>query len=413
MPVLLQTTDLREGMRLAKTLVAGSETILPKDKALNRKDIISLRSRFPTLQVAVEDERLDEEVSFQDDTHEANVSTYVRKHFTNTVHDAHRALETTNTLRGTDLRVLESAVAEIIRFLHENPVKWALLADNSDLRATAHAGNSFYLAMVLGEAVRSYFVSASLSPRNKQRSNSIRTPDLSKLGIAALFMDVSLWGHDLGVSDDRPLTDAERYFLTNHPLASAKILPSEAGPLAFEAIINHHENFNGTGYPRQLSESSVPLFARILRIADAYSTATSWRQQNKARCPVIAHWEMTCGRYEEFFDPILLKIFQSVVQPYPIGAKLRLNCGRHGVVVRHGQIHGLLPEIIIAFDEDNEPLPAKKLQGPYRLDSHPEIRVISYAGTDLSLVYGDQPVFTEEEIHRPCDFDTMFDSHYP
>ena len=366
--------------------------------------------------MAVADPLLDDAVTFQNDTHEAAVSDHVRRQFACTVQQAHQTLATDASLRGMDLRAIETAITEIISFLRDNPVTWALLADNDtgDQRFAEQAGNVFYLSMVLGNAVRGYILDAKERPKRRRVSRSRRKPpDLAPLGLAALLQDMSLWTACPDLEHPGPLTPDQRELVYHHPKLSAEMLPEDTNPAVVAAIREHHENHNGTGYPRQFAGREISLVARVLRIADAYSAATSKRPRHPAKSQVATFWEMTCGPYAEFYDPVILKVFQAVVQPYPIGAKVRLACGRYGVVVRYGRLHGLLPELVIAFDEDNKPLPRRLLDGPYRLDQHPEIRITSFHGEDLTGVYGSEAIFDNGSPVPPHSFETMFESCFP
>ena len=131
-------------------------------------------------------------------------------------------------------------------------------------------------------------------------------------------------------------------------MKGAKIL-SRIKPLKTIApiIIHHHENYDGSGYPYGLKGDEIHILARVLRIADAYSAATADQVYSEACSPVRALWEMTWGPVSQFYDPIVMKLFASLVQPYPIGAKVQLNSGYTGVVVRYGHESPFLPEIII------------------------------------------------------------------
>ena len=62
-----------------------------------------------------------------------------------------------------------------------------------------------------------------------------------------------------------------------HPIFSARLLESmaEAGQIDGEAILHHHENLDGTGYPYGLVWEDIGLNARILRVADSFTTMTS------------------------------------------------------------------------------------------------------------------------------------------
>jgi hypothetical protein len=201
--------------------------------------------------------------------------------------------------------------------------------------------------------------------------------------------------------------------VAEHPAASVAALPPDTPEAVTEVILRHHENMDGTGYPGGLSGEAIPLFARILRVTDAFDAATSRRVFREAKSPPRALWEMTIGPYAQFYDPVVLKIFGSVVQPFPIGAKLRLACGRYGVVVRFGERYSLLPEIIIAFDEHGKRLPRHRLEGPYKLDCRTDIRIAAYDNEDISDIYNSTNWYANVEMPYPASFETLFESMYP
>lgn len=78
-------------------------------------------------------------------------------------------------------------------------------------------------------------------------------------------------------------------------------------PLA-ESVVAHHERWDGTGYPKGLKGEEIPLFARIMAIADAYDAMTRDRPYRKAMAHSAALKEIAdCSGSQ--FDPELAKIF--------------------------------------------------------------------------------------------------------
>jgi hypothetical protein len=402
-------------MRLARALVAARRLILPEGKVLNSADVDLLIRRHPSVHAYVVDPILDESVQFDDDSRDKAVANYARRKFTSAVKQAQESLRTPASVAGMDVRAIEAAIVEIVQFLRDHPTAWAVVVGNEQggSQLSEHAGNVFYLALVLGNAVRESVISARRKNKRYLLPPSARpAPALAPLGLAALFMDISLWQLHQEVGYEDPLTPQQRELVLEHPRASAEMLPESVDPLTHCAVLCHHENHDGSGYPRMLAGDDIHLYARLLRVADAYSAATRVQTQRQAKSTIRAMWEMVAGPYAAFYDPIILKVFQAVVQPYPIGAKVQLTCGRYAVVVRHGRRHGLLPEIIIAFDEDGKPLPRRSLVGPCSLDQHPELRIMSFAGEDLTDVYGDAPVYGAE-LPNPAAFHNLIESSFP
>jgi HD-GYP domain-containing protein (c-di-GMP phosphodiesterase class II) len=91
--------------------------------------------------------------------------------------------------------------------------------------------------------------------------------------------------HDLGklaipeeiLRKPGPLTEAERLVLERHPQIGFRMLDSLGVEPVADWILHHHERWDGTGYPDQLSRNDIPLGARILFVADAYDAMTTDR----------------------------------------------------------------------------------------------------------------------------------------
>jgi len=127
--------------------------------------------------------------------------------------------------------------------------------------------------------------------------------------------------HDIGkIEIDRNLLNKadilnEREFNTiqQHCRWGSEII--KAVPLLAQTtgiILHHHENYNGTGYPHGLSGESIPLLARIIRIADSYDAMTSNRPYRKAMSNEKALEELKrCSG--TMFDPKLVPYFINII----------------------------------------------------------------------------------------------------
>lgn len=104
--------------------------------------------------------------------------------------------------------------------------------------------------------------------------------------------------HDLGKVNIDPnvlnkpgkLNDTEMQHIKTHPYQGYKIL-KEANALSEECaiiVLQHHEAFNGTGYPRRLKRDEIHSYGQICAIADIYDALTSERSYKKAMPPFEA-----------------------------------------------------------------------------------------------------------------------------
>lgn len=112
-----------------------------------------------------------------------------------------------------------------------------------------------------------------------------------------------------------PLTEAEWLIMKTHPQMGADIIgddPSEILRLAAVVALNHHEKWDGSGYPKGLRGEEIPLAARIVAIADVFDALTSQRPY-KAAWPLdkaLALIQESSGKH---FDPQLVPLFIGII----------------------------------------------------------------------------------------------------
>lgn len=146
--------------------------------------------------------------------------------------------------------------------------------------------------------------------------------------------------HDIGklkipnevITKPGKLTDKEFQLIQMHPQLGYDILKNKLLDDRIKtAALQHHERFDGKGYPQHLSGSSIDYFASIVTIADVYDAMTSDRCYRKGICPfeVIAHLE----EQKDLYEPGVLYLFmRRTVEAY-INTEVLLSNGERGKVV--------------------------------------------------------------------------------
>ncbi|HMB70146.1 MAG TPA: HD domain-containing phosphohydrolase [bacterium] len=101
----------------------------------------------------------------------------------------------------------------------------------------------------------------------------------AKVHYAAILRDVGMTRLPEGAyKKPLALTDRDRALIRMHPEEGARVLRSiEFLPDVFDIILAHHEEPDGTGYPRGLRDAGIPLGARILGVVDAYDALRTGR----------------------------------------------------------------------------------------------------------------------------------------
>lgn len=110
--------------------------------------------------------------------------------------------------------------------------------------------------------------------------------DLSLLKKSAILHDIGKIGiPDAILLKDSKLSDAEFSEIKKHPEIGANIVQQVQGfsemTVVIEGIMYHHERYDGYGYPTGIKENNIPLFGRIIAVADAFDAMTSNRPYRK------------------------------------------------------------------------------------------------------------------------------------
>lgn len=109
-----------------------------------------------------------------------------------------------------------------------------------------------------------------------------------------------------------PLTKQERTLVGGHPQTGYDIFKNAESPIlraCGEIALSHHERFDGKGYPNGLKGSDIPIFGRIVALADCFDAYTSWRTY-KAAFPFEEAVSMVMSEAGAHFDPKVVMAFK-------------------------------------------------------------------------------------------------------
>jgi HD-GYP domain-containing protein (c-di-GMP phosphodiesterase class II) len=419
MPILVHVNELEPGMRLMQAVQRDRMTLLPGGKILEEWEINSLRRRDPDLAVLVGDPVLDEWVEFEDTSHDAEVARTVNRQMGRLMGCVRRKLSSKTALESSDIVGLQQAIHDVMQYITDNPVAAGMLVRFGDANdyLQEHTGNVFYISLLLGNAIREYIYRERMRNTRVGQLSVRYGMNLTPLALGCLFHDIGMLTLEHLYQEPGPLPPEAQALIREHPDAGAEMLPREFDAVARMVVRTHHENMDGSGYPKGIRGEHLHVFSRVIRVADALDAATSARVYEKAKSTARVLWEIQAGPFRGHYDPAITKILIGVIQPFPIGAKVRLNCGRYGVVVRHNRKSPYRPQVVIAFDEEGRKLRKRDLEPPIDLVSYPEVHLTEFAGEDLSYLYhsppGDDDVWGSPEPVSEGLERTLFDFEYP
>ncbi|MEM7811992.1 MAG: HD domain-containing phosphohydrolase [Planctomycetota bacterium] len=148
------------------------------------------------------------------------------------------------------------------------------------------------------------------------------------LGISGLVHD---WGMVLVPEEvrnaPRQLTAAEMLEIKKHPIYSLEILQKVSALPKIVSVVAYqvHERFNGRGYPRGRRGNSIPLFARILQVADAFVGMTSDRPHRPPFMRYAAMEGLLHMARERSVDPDIVRALLQVQTLFPLGSFVTLS----------------------------------------------------------------------------------------
>lgn len=238
-------------------------------------------------------------------------------------------------------------VKEMLDLLRQNKnetIQLILLGEWVERKLSVSAVNCMILAAVIGTTMR------------------LASHRLLQLATSALLHDVGMLRVDREIlRKEGKLSEAELAKMKAHSVTGYQIIsrdmkyPEEIAQVALQ----HHEHWDGRGYPRGLKGEEINPFARVVAVADAYEAMVSERPYRNSMIGYSAMKAVLSdnGRH---FDPQVLKAFLESMGVFPIGSIVQLNNAGIGRVVENHAEAPLRPKIELLIDEFGNHLEGKE-----------------------------------------------------
>ena len=197
------------------------------------------------------------------------------------------------------------------------------------------------------------------------RKIGYKEADLSNLGLAALLENVGYVVLPPGMMDEpTSLTAIEEHEVHQHSQYGYQILNEYTSviPEIAMTILDHHERWDGSGYPRGLKSNDISHYARILAVTDIYYALVSRRPHRQRYLPHEAI-EFIMAYSGELFDPELVRLFTKLVPLYPTGIMVNINTGESGIISNAKP--GFIGRPVVRICRDKY---FKELAKPYDMD---------------------------------------------
>jgi len=242
--------------------------------------------------------------------------------------------------RTVDLQPVRGTVRRVVASVRRNERAFTSLLrlKTLDTYTYTHSINSCVLSIILAQ-------------------HSDRADQAEIIGLGALAHDIGkvLLPEDV-LRKPGHLTADEWSMVKQHPSVGLEIvrLSPETQEPAIEAIGQHHERLDGSGYPAGLRDMEIAPPGRIVAVADVYDAMTSARPYHQPIAPHDAmRWIFQHGG--DLFDPHLVRAFVQAVGLFPVGTLVRLTAGELAVVIGINPLALQRPTVLIVPDLSRGP----------------------------------------------------------
>lgn len=249
-------------------------------------------------------------------------------------------------------------VRDIEKNLHQRPLETVQQASKLVQKIADSILSAPELAIqVMGDKLGGedmYFHALNVTMLSMMMARDLKLPPevVGVLGVGALL-------HDIGRKEipdkillkTEPLTQSERNFYELHPgygVEMGKRMHLASATLAI--IGQHHELFDGTGFPNKLKGEAIHLLSRIVVIANYYDELCNPQQIADALTPHEA-LSLMFAKLRGKFDPKLLSAFIRCLGVYPPGTIVQLSNGFIGMVSTVNTVRPMKP-IVVIYDAD-------------------------------------------------------------
>lgn len=173
--------------------------------------------------------------------------------------------------------------------------------------------------------------------------------DIKILGTSAILHDIGkLFIPDSILNKSSKLSEAEFKIMKSHSMLGYNLLRDSniKNDVILNAVLTHHERFNGNGYPFRLKGYKISEFARIIAICDVFDAVTSNRVYKQKENPLEGLRVIFDDSYNGL-DPYLCKVFLNNVIIAYCGSKAVLNDGSVGKIIKIIPEHPTKPWVAV------------------------------------------------------------------
>jgi HD-GYP domain-containing protein (c-di-GMP phosphodiesterase class II) len=251
-----------------------------------------------------------------------------------------RAMDNIRSGGELQIDIIQKQVITVVEGISNNPDAYLLLTKlkGKDDYTYHHMISCSILATALGKEL------------------GLSKDEVEELAIGILLFDIGKIKLPSDIlTKTESLNDEEHQMIKAHVADSVALLSKTEGVSSstIEIAQNHHERYDGNGYPNGKKGEEIPLFACIAGLVDCYHAMTSERVFAKG----MKHGEVVNQLYLRRnidFNEELVEHFIQCLGSYPAGTLVELSTGEVCVVIEQNKVRRLRPKVMVLLNKDKK-----------------------------------------------------------
>lgn len=326
----LLISQLKEGMKLAKDVILkDGRLLLLKGFTIKPRYIQKLKA-YKVEKVLVEDELVPVDTIAEERIYEdafTNIKT---------------VMDCVRTGEKADIETLRATVDDMVHYILNDDMVFMCLTGIRDI-------DNYTFLHCVDVCIYSVITAKALN---------MSLDEIKEVAMAAILHDIGKCKIPLEIlNKPDKLSEEEFFIIKNHAIYGMDILKNTPGLATriSKIVCQHHEKWDGTGYPLGLKNFDIDRSARIVAVADVYDALTANRVYRKRYMPHEAA-EYLMAQSELHFDPKILKVFIDSIAVYPQDIVVMLNTGEIAKVLPARGIHSMRPKVSVITKKDGPPI---------------------------------------------------------
>lgn len=240
--------------------------------------------------------------------------------------------------KAINVEIAKKSVADCVQSIIKSPdaLMWLTQLKERDEYTSQHSMNVCILSITLGRQI------------------NLPEYELEELGLCGMMHDMGKMKIPLEILNKPGRFEPEEFaIMKSHTTLGWKLLMSQSGMpgSVIDTAYGHHERLDGKGYPRGLTDEQIPLYARIVSIADMYDAITSDRVYKEGKTHLEAIKIMNQESGNQLDSTLVIKFIESL-GIYPPGNIVEMTNGEVAVIIEVNPVKKLKPKITMLLDEE-------------------------------------------------------------